>query len=126
MATIFLIKFKTSKNPPYVVDNNYIQLIFLFHENLANGFGTIRVLNKNGLTINTINLIDPGRKTKINYKICFFHIQIFDVESLRSIATRILSLQCNTVAAVEDVTWYAHQSNTSRQIFNSGQEIIKI
>ena len=57
----------------------------IFPEKIQNE--QIRVLNRNELTINTINLIDPGHK-KINEKLLFFYtFQIFIFESLGSIAT---------------------------------------
>ena len=55
------------------------------------------------------------------WKNIFFHtFQIFDFESLVSIATEILSRKRGTAAA-----WYAEQSNTSRRIYSSGQEILR-
>ena len=69
---------------------------------------------KQKLTINTINLIGTGGK-KINEKNNFS----IDSKSLGSRATEILSLKRGAAAAA----WYTDQSNTSRQIFNSGWEI---
>ena len=84
-----------SKISPYVVDNSHIHLRFKFHTNPAN----YRVLNKNEVKINTINLIGLGGK-KIDRKILFFHrFQIFDFESIGSIATDILSHKWGAVAA---------------------------
>ena len=120
MAAIFPKKSKMSKIT-LVVDKSHIHLHFQFHLNPANGFET-RVLNKNELTINTINLIGTLGK-KIKTKTLFFHrLQIFDFESLGSSATEILSLKWAAAAAGTEA-WYTDQSNTSRRIFNSGREI---
>ena len=120
MAAIFPIKFKMSKISPFIVDNSHIHLHFKFHANRAIGFET-GVLNKNELTINTINLIGLGGK-KSTKKYFFHRFQIFDFESLGSIATEILSRKRGAAAAA----WYADQSNTSRQIFNSRREKISV
>ena len=50
-----------SKNPPYDVENSIVHLHFQFHANLGTGFESIWFL-RNGLTINTINIIGPGEK----------------------------------------------------------------
>ena len=61
----------------------------------------------------------------MNKKILFFHrFQVFDFESLGSIATEILSRKRGAVAETAAWAWYADQSNTSRGIFNSRREII--
>ena len=104
------------KISPYVMDNSHIHLHFHFHENPANSFETM-VLNKNELTINTINLRGLGRK-KNNKKYFFFHrYQISYFKCLGSVATEILSHKRDTAAC------YTNQSNNSRRIFNSGREI---
>ena len=61
-------------------------------------------MNKNELTINTINLIGPGGKKIIKKKLFFQGFQIYHFESVGSIASEILSLKCGM--AMAEAVWY--------------------
>ena len=56
---------------PHVVDNSIIHLHFQLHANPANIYETRFFERKNGLSINTINLIGSGERKMV--KTYFFH-----------------------------------------------------
>ena len=109
-------KFKMSKNLMLWIIAIYIY-IFSFMQ-IQPTVLKLAFYIKNELTINTINLICPGGKKLIKIYFSFHRFQFFDFQSLGSIATEILSRKWGAAPA-----WYTDQSNISRRIFNSGQEI---